>query len=129
MELSVAVLILVMVFPVIAQLTYWSLRQRARLQSQQTALELANNILEAARAMPADALTPQWILEQTIPEDVMPLLPEGTLSVQIEDVSDKSPARRVTAIVTWQTDDVGPHREVRLVTLLNPRAHPAGAQP
>ena len=54
-ELSMAVGVLAIVIPIVAQLAVWSLAQRLQTQSRQTARELANNTLE--RPGPASGTT------------------------------------------------------------------------
>lgn len=119
-EVAVAVTILSLLIPVIAQLAYWSLMQRMRAQSEQAALELCQNILESARAAKFEDLTDRWAAAQTIPSDTKTLLPDAKLSVKIEP--DVNQVRRVTVAVTWHTEPGGPAREVQLVTLLSPRS-------
>jgi len=126
MEVSAAMLILALVLPMVAQLACWSLRQRSRTLSQHAALELANNVLESARACSWPQLSAEWAAAQKIPADITPLLPDGTLTAQVEP--DKQQARRVTVTVTWSTGDPGPPRQLRLVTLLSPRMT-TGGQP
>jgi hypothetical protein len=126
MEVSAAMLILALVLPMVAQLGYWSIMQRARGQSRQAALDLAHNILESARAIPLDALTPEWASAQKIPADIAPLLPAGTLTVKI--TPEKEQVRRVAVTVAWQTEAIGPPQQMHLATLLAPRTT-MGASP
>ncbi len=123
-ELSMAVGVLAIVIPIVAQLAVWSLAQRLQTQSRQTAQELANNTLEAARACVWDDLTPAWAKARTIPDDLKPLLNEGTLTVTVE--REKNQVRRVTAVVTWRRDFSGPPGEVKLATLLATRQRMGG---
>jgi type II secretory pathway pseudopilin PulG len=118
MELCVAAAILALLLPMVAQLALWSLTQRMHAQSQQAALELAQNVLESARACPLEDLNASWASAQKIPDQIALLLPDGKLTVTIEP--EKNGVRRVTVSITWQNEIHSP-RQVQLVTLVSTR--------
>ena len=120
MEVCVAATVLTLMMPIVAQLAFWSLTQRIHAQSEQAALELAQNILDAARACPLEDLNAKWASSQKIPSQNAPLLPDGKVTVTIE--TEKYGVRRITVTVAWQNGVADAPREVKLVTLLSPRA-------
>jgi type II secretory pathway pseudopilin PulG len=67
LETSVAIGLLALGIAATAQLGVWVLAERSRNRDQQAALELAANVLEAARASRWETLTPAWAAEQRVP--------------------------------------------------------------
>src|SRR5262245_48748541 len=59
-EVVIAFLVLATTMLIVAQLGVYSLRARDRSEAQHEVAEFAANVLEAARAEPWDALTPEW---------------------------------------------------------------------
>jgi prepilin-type N-terminal cleavage/methylation domain-containing protein len=120
LEVTVALGIMAVVMSLIAQMGYWSLREKMLTEARQTALELSNNVLETARATPWDSLTPAWAAQQKLPDDMDTFLPRGKLAVSVDP--EKSGARRVTVVVSWQPGETEVWRKVQLVTLLSERS-------
>jgi hypothetical protein len=104
-----------------AQAGGWARLERGRLAARLEALTAAGNVLEAARALPWDALTPQWAAAQRLPESALPLRPDARLEVRVEPEASVPRAKRVTAAVRWDFRDGVPPQEVRLVTLFSAR--------
>lgn len=128
-EIGAAMVLLAMAMVVVMQLGYWSLRQRAQAVAEQVAIELAANVLEAARAQPWESLTSDWAASQQIPPSLQPSLPGGMLTVQIEPEESLTETKRVTAEIRWMLDEEIQSRPIRLEGLFTARSAPsAGGQ-
>lgn len=120
-EVTVALAIVAVLGVIIVQCLVWSLQERVRLRAHQAALELAANVLEAARALPWEQLEQPWADAQTIPAASVDLLPEGKMVVTIEPVAGLPRTRRITVALSWQFAAYLP-RSVQLTTLLSARS-------
>jgi hypothetical protein len=127
-ETTIALAVLLVLGVLVAQCTVWTLRERARRLAHQTALEVAANVLETARATPLERLDRDWAAAQKIPAETAALLPEGTVAVTVAPERAFPRARRLTVEVRWRSDVQLPPRSVQLTTLLSPRtaASPGG---
>jgi prepilin-type N-terminal cleavage/methylation domain-containing protein len=129
-EVTVTLAILAVLVVIVAQCIAWSLRERGRAATHQAALELATNMLEAARAQPWEQLDQTWADGQTIPSEMKLLLPEGKAHITVEPGQPEPGTRRVTAEVTWQFEAHLPPRSVQLTTILSGRVgKKTGGQP
>ncbi len=130
-ETAVALAMLLVVGIMVAQCTIWVLREQARRQAHQAALEVAANVLEAARARPAEQLDRDWAAAQKIPAESAALLPEGAVAVTVAPEKGLPQARRLTVEVRWRPDSPHlPPPSVQLTTLLTARsATKAGGEP
>jgi prepilin-type N-terminal cleavage/methylation domain-containing protein len=122
LEVVAALGILATLMVLVAQVGYWSLRERQRTLEQHAALEIAENTLEAARAQAWIELDPTWAARQRIPGEWTDILLQGKLSVRVEAEKSLMRSKRVTVTVTWQTEPVLP-RKVELVGIFS--AHEA----
>ncbi|MCI0462553.1 MAG: hypothetical protein L0Z62_36855 [Gemmataceae bacterium] len=122
LEATVALAVLLVVAVIVAQCTVWVLRERARQQAHQVALEVAANVLEAGRATPLEQLNQDWAAAQKIPSESATLLPEGAVVVTVEPEKGLPRVQRLTVEVRWQSDSDLPPRSVQLTTLLSPRS-------
>jgi hypothetical protein len=127
-ETTIALAVLLVLGVLVAQCTVWTLRERARRLAHQTALEVAANVLETARATPLEQLDRDWAAAQKIPAETAALLPEGTVAVTVAPERAFPRARRLTVEVRWRSDVQLPPQSVQLTTLLSPRtaAGPGG---
>jgi hypothetical protein len=126
-EATVALAAVAILGVVIAQCTVWGVRERARLAARQAALELAANVLEAARATPWDRLDQDWAAAQVVPSEMADLLPEGKVVATVEPEKLSPHARRVTVEVRWRSDPTLDPYSVQLTTVLSARAEKAKA--
>jgi type II secretory pathway pseudopilin PulG len=130
MEVTVAVAIVGVLAVIVAQCLSWSLSERARLATHQAALELAANILEAARAEPWDKLDDAWAKSQVVPTEMADLLPDGKVQVTLEPWPAESGARRLTVVVSWRMESYSGGHSVQLTTVISGRsAKIAGGKP
>jgi type II secretory pathway pseudopilin PulG len=129
-EVTVTLAIMAVLAVIVAQSIAWSLRERARVATHLAALELAANMLEAARAQPWEQLDKAWADAQTIPSEMEVLLPEGKLLMTVEPEQPVRGTRRVTVEVAWQLEAHLPDQSVQLTTILSARkAKNAEGQP
>ena len=119
-ELMVALAVIMIVALIVTQAMVWSIQERSRLASQQAALELAANVLEAARAQPWDKLDQAWADAQGVPSEMAELLPAGKVLVTLEAGNPLPTTRRVNVEVRWRLEPE-PARSVQLTTVLSDR--------
>lgn len=112
-ELTVAMALTIVVLGIVASLAVWSFRERAHHQARFIALETANNILEEARSLPWDKLTPGWAAAQPTIDDLF--LPEGKIAVTVTDEPGEKGLKRVVAKVVWRASADRPPLDVELV--------------
>jgi type II secretory pathway pseudopilin PulG len=132
-ETAIALAAVAVLGVVVAQCLVWSQRERQRSAAERAAVELAANILEAARARPFEQLDRDWATGQTVPAAMHDLLPAGKVVVTLEPLEPKQPlaqTRRVTVEVRWQFDPQMPAQSVSLTTVLSGRtAKKTGGEP
>ena len=120
-ELTAALLILAVVAVIVTQCAVWAQRERTRLAAQHAALELAANVLEAAKAQPWEKLDKAWADGRSIPGDMADLLPSGNLEVVVAEGPARL-SRRVTAEVSWQIEAHLPPQSVKLTSVFAARS-------
>jgi type II secretory pathway pseudopilin PulG len=114
----------------VAEVALWSLGERSRNAARHDALECAANVLESARTLPWDDLTPEWAAGQRLPEELARRLPGGKLTVRVEPEAARPRTRRVTVEVGWDPTKDAPAGPVRLVGLFSDRsARTTGGKP
>lgn len=118
-EICVAFALLAVALSAVAQLGYWSLRQRQDIEARQAALELATNVLETATSMTAEQLTQDWAAQQRLPAEFEPLLPLGKMEVRV--ATERFDSRRIDVDIFWRPDETGLAHKVHLTTLRAPR--------
>ena len=128
-EATIALAVAAVVGVIVAQALVWSMRERARLVTKQAALELAANILEAARAEPFDKLDKTWGDAQTIPSDMADLLIGGKVVVTVVPAPLAKEAVRVTVEVHWQFAPDLPGQSVQLTSVFGARSAKKGGTP
>src|SRR5262249_27125752 len=121
LELTVAALIIAILFVIVAQSISISLRERARSASRQAATELAANILEGARAQPFDKLDKSWADAQVIPTETADLLPQGKIAITIEPEKSSPHAKRIKVEVQWRFEEHLAMQSVQLSMILAAR--------
>ena len=85
-------------------------------------MEVAANVLEAARAEPWEKLDKTWADAQQVPSDMEAVLPDAKLAVSVAPEPKQTECRRVTVEVSWQFAPQ-PAKRVQLTTLLSRREH------
>ncbi len=120
-EMVVAIAIFAILAILVAQSLVWSMRERARRTAHHAALEIAQNVLEQARAMPYEHLNQEWADGQMIPSASAALLPDGKVKVLVETDKLAAGTKRINVEVTWQFEPEMPLQSVTLMTVLSRR--------
>ena len=126
-EMLLALAALAVAAVLAAQLGTGALAERARTDARLDAADAAGNVLEAARAVPWEKLTPEWTAGQKLPAFVADRLTDGALTATVEPEPGRPRVKRVTVTVRWIHDGGRPARPVRLVGLFAARTAEGGA--
>jgi prepilin-type N-terminal cleavage/methylation domain-containing protein len=127
LECVIALGVLAAVTVFVAQLATWSLTERQKADERLTALELAANVLEAARARPWADLTPAWADGQRLPDELAARLLDARLTVRVEPEPDRPHVKRVNVELKWKHHDRMQARTVALVGLFADRSAGGGS--
>jgi type II secretory pathway pseudopilin PulG len=119
-EAVIALAMLMILGIIVAQAIAWGLQERARTAAHSAALELAANVLEAARAEPWEKLDKSWADAQQVPSDMDAVVPDAKVAVTVAPEPKLPECRRVTVVVSWQFAPQ-PAKTVQLTTLLSRR--------
>jgi type II secretory pathway pseudopilin PulG len=122
LEVTVALVIMLMAMMLVTQAAIWTLGQRERDASRQEALEAAINIMEKARALAWNDISAQWASTQRLTDDLTQRLTEARLVVNVEPVANHSHTKRVTVEIKWKDKNEGMAQQVQLVSLFNDRS-------
>jgi type II secretory pathway pseudopilin PulG len=129
-EILVALAIMGLLGIIVAQCVFWSLSERTRLAANQASLEIAANVLEAARAQPWQDLNQSWAGAQTIPSEMQALVPDGKVIVTVDFEQPEPGIKQVTVEVRWQIEEHLPPHSVHLTGLFSRRmAQKTGDKP
>jgi hypothetical protein len=112
--------LLAVAMTLVAQVGLWSLGERSKGLARQQALEEAANLLESARALPWEELTPQWAQKQRLPDGLADRLGHGRLTVKVEPVPSRPHTRRVSVTIAWGAEGL-PGKQVHLTSLFSAR--------
>jgi type II secretory pathway pseudopilin PulG len=122
-EMAAAFSILAVVMVVVAQTAVWSIGERRKTAARQTAVELAENVLQAARSRDWKDLTPSWMEEQKLPKEWQDTFPKGRLTVKIEPEKNLAGVKRVTVVIRWRADAGSiPPAEITMTALFSARS-------
>ena len=122
LELTLALGVLIVAMITVAQVAAWGLNERYRTALRQDMLEHATNVLERARSLPWESLTPEWAAGQKLPEPLAQRL--ARLSVRVEPDASRPLIKRVIIEVRAKDVPGGPDRVVQLVGLFGRRSAP-----
>jgi hypothetical protein len=101
MELAVTLGIFGIALILTAQLATFAIAEQTAAHERLAAIEFADNLLEAARAQPWTALTPEWAAAQKLPEEWADRVQNPKLMVRLEPEPDRPRLKRVTVEVRW----------------------------
>jgi prepilin-type N-terminal cleavage/methylation domain-containing protein len=121
LETTIGLTILAVAVTLLAQVTIWSLAERDYSRARQDALEQAANILESARTVSWDALTPEWARAQKLSSELEERLTDARLRVSVEPEPSRPLTKRVTVAIDWQIQNTHPAKPVKLVSLFSAR--------
>lgn len=122
METGVAMAIVAVAMLLVAQLGYWSMRERASTAARFAAIEQAANVLEAAQATPWESLTAEWAESQRIPEELNDQLPEASLTVTVEPEESQPLTKRVLVDLRWKMVEGVEAQPLRMESLFTRRS-------
>lgn len=120
-EMVAAFALMAVVLVLVAKAGFTSMKERGRSLARQTALEHVHNILETARALSWEKLTPEWAATLKLPEDWIYVLPEAQLHVKVDPEKTSPHLKRVTVHLRWLNADGYPVEE-QLVGLFAARS-------
>jgi prepilin-type N-terminal cleavage/methylation domain-containing protein len=118
-EIMVALGLLGVALVLVAQVGVWALRERARMTDREAAQEMAANVLESARAVGWEELTPEWAQAQRLPEAYAER--GWALEVHVAPEESRPLLKRVTVDVLWKAGTGPSQRPVELVGLFAAR--------
>ena len=98
-ECMIALAVLAACSVMVGELAIWMLAQRTRIEARSEAEQLLANVLEQARALPWDELTPAWAADRKLPQGVLERWPTTKLVVRIEAEPNHPRMKRVTVEV------------------------------
>lgn len=127
-ELLVALAVFAVLALIVTQAIIWSLRERTQRIAHHTAIEIAVNVLEEAKALKFEHVTKDWADGQMIPSESAELLPEGKIRVTIEEDKLAVGTKRITAEVGWHFGRDTPPQTVTLTTVLSRREVKTGGK-
>jgi len=121
LETTIGLTVLAVAVTLLAQVGIWCLTERSYSNARQDALEQAANILETARTVSWDALTPAWARDQKLSSELDGRLTDAKLSVSVEPEPSRPQTKRVTVAIDWKIDNNHPAKPVQLVGLFSAR--------
>ncbi len=101
MEIIVALGLLSMAGVLLSQVALGQLAEKQRQSSRQEALEVAANILEAARLLPPEELNDHWAALQHLPKDLAERLLDSQFKVSVEPYAGQPSVKKVKVEITW----------------------------
>jgi type II secretory pathway pseudopilin PulG len=124
MEVMVALGLLSVAIVLLSQVALGQLAERRRQLTRQEVIEAAANILESARLMTPETLTPQWAAAQGLPDGLADRLLDGRLKVAAEPYGPQPAVKRVRVEISWLYDKNQPAGPVVLTGFYGARAAP-----
>jgi type II secretory pathway pseudopilin PulG len=130
MEVMVALGLLSIAAVMLSQLAVGQLAERKRQSTRLEALEVADNILESARSLAPEALTPEWAAAQHLPAGLVERALDAKVAVTVEPYAKQPQLKRVTVRITWLHAARQAAALVELTGYFGPReASSAGSKP
>lgn len=114
-ETSVALLVLTALTAICLQFFAAANDQRTQVFARLTATQEAANLLERARALDWNDLTPRSTAKFQLSPQARRVLSEGRVEVLVDQAAGALPAKRVAASVWWRPQPGVPEQEVRLL--------------
>jgi hypothetical protein len=98
----------------LAQIVVGQVVGRKQQAARLAALETAANILESARTLTPDELSPRWAESQHLSAESAEKMLDPTLSVQVESQPNMSRLKRITVRLSWAPATGRPVGDVEL---------------
>ncbi len=121
MEVMVALGLLSIALVLLSQMAVGQLTERRRQTTRLEALEVADNILESARTLTPEALTPAWAAAQHLPAELVERMLESKLTITVEPYAGQPRLKRVAVRITWLHARGQPTAPVELTGYFGPR--------
>ncbi len=115
---AMAVLLMAMIF--VAQMGVWNLRQRSRDSVHYLALEIADNVLESAQALPYERLDAAWAQRQKIPDGLAQRLKNASMKVQVDETPAVPHLKHVRVEIDYGVKGGIPEVPIRLEAFIGP---------
>jgi type II secretory pathway pseudopilin PulG len=127
MEVMVALGLLSLAIVLLAQIVVGQVVGRKQQAARLAALEAAANILESARTLTPDELSPRWAESQHLSAESAEKMLDPTLLVRVEPQPNMSRLKRVTVRISWAPATGRPVGNVELTGYFGARkTSPAG---
>jgi prepilin-type N-terminal cleavage/methylation domain-containing protein len=126
-ECAIALAVLATCAVIVAKLATETLADRSRLEARFEAEQIAANVLEQARAVPWDGLTPTWASERQLPPEVLQRWPNTRLVVRVESEPNRARVKRIVVEVRWEGEKFTKWPAVGLTALFAARNGGGGA--
>jgi len=117
-EMLITLGVLVVAAGLVAQIATWSIQQKHALEVRQQTTLLASNVLEEARLVPMEDLTPSWGQAQSLSAEMLARWPQSTLTVSI---TPAGPLKKVSVTLSLKGVDTV-NRPVTLTAWFGPEA-------
>ena len=130
MEVMVALGLLSIAVVLLSQMAVGQFTERRRQAARLEALEAAANILETARSLSPEALTPEWAAAQRLPAGFDDRVRDPKLAISMEPYPAQKQLKRVKVRITWVQDPRLPVEAVELTGYFGVRqSSPSGSKP
>lgn len=115
LEVSLAVALLTVGLVAVAQLLAVAARQRHETRWRAVATREVANVIEQVMALPWDQTTAAQSSEVALHPAAKALLPDAALEVEVTDVTDPRPAKRIQISLTYRSTADLPVAPIKLV--------------
>jgi Tfp pilus assembly protein PilV len=100
--------------------------QRRAVETEQTAVREAANLMERLTVTPWADLTPQGTEQVRLSQEALQSLPDADLQINVTTTADQPPAKRIDLSLRWQNRNGQPQRHVELVAWVYAAASDTG---
>lgn len=116
LEVTVAGVLLAAAATLVARVLATTAGVRREAQRREWALQEASNLLERITAKPWDSVTLETAAAEGLSEETGRTLPDGTVEVNVIEVPQPLPGKRITVVVRWKKGAGEAASSVRLST-------------
>ncbi|MGL4424080.1 MAG: type IV pilus modification PilV family protein [Gemmataceae bacterium] len=111
LDMIAALSVLLAILAIVAPLAVSTLSSRTHAEERLHALILAENELEAAKALSNKDRTAAWAAGRQLPADFRERFPQARLKVSIQPEPNTPNLQRVTVQIRWEPYEDGPARQ------------------
>lgn len=120
-EAMIALAVMIGVAALVGEHAVGSVAERQRTEARMEALEIANNVLELARATPWEQLDAKWAEARMLPEDAARRWNNARMTVRVETEAEMDRVKRVTVEIAWERRERSGWAPVKLQALFAAR--------